>query len=500
MAADTKRYWWLAAMLFCAMALQTANQYWAGDFWEHAAVVRELARHPWAPHHPLFLLNAPHPHFTPYALVAGLTARVSRLHPITVLALFGLGNLVAFLVSLRLFVSTLLQRGAAFFSLVFTLLLWGMSPWRYSGFLHLYALGFVLPYPSIFAFWLMLAALYALLRFKQCGEWPWAAGVAISSAIVLLTHPITSIMLATGLVAFSLDAVARRPKQIVALTIAVLAACAVSAWSWPYFPWFRLMASGSDTYAIPNLAMYEGVLQRTWPALIGVPFVIRRLIADRLDGLALFVVGLSIVYGLGAIITNGPLGRVLPGLVFGLHLALADGVAGLESRLRQGSPAGIRRFYLALSAVIALGLLNVSPALLRVLPRALLTRAWLADPRLEREIDVYGPLTGHIGEDDVVMADLNISRHVPAFGGKVVAFIDPEAFVPDYDLRRQAMSTFLGTASTDERRAIAATYTVRFVAIDLRNGIAAPTERSLEELGPIVFDNGRLRLFQLSGH
>jgi hypothetical protein len=32
-----RRYWWLAVVLFGAMALRTINQYWAGDFLEHAA-------------------------------------------------------------------------------------------------------------------------------------------------------------------------------------------------------------------------------------------------------------------------------------------------------------------------------------------------------------------------------------------------------------------------------------------------------------------------------
>src|SRR5262249_31176636 len=171
------RYWWLAAILFGAMLVQTVNQYWTGDFWEHAAVVRELARHPSAPRHPLFAVDAPHPFFTPSAVVASWLTRGTGVSPITALSILGLVNLICLIVAFYLFASAVLSPNAAFWGLLFTLVLWGREPWRYSGFLHLGALGFVLPYPSIFAMWLMLLTLYALLRFRDHGSLGWAAVV-----------------------------------------------------------------------------------------------------------------------------------------------------------------------------------------------------------------------------------------------------------------------------------------------------------------------------------
>ncbi len=494
-----QRYWWLSAVVFAAMLAQNLNQYWAGDFWEHAAVVRELVRHPWAPGHPLFGIGAPHPYFSPYALGVALIARLTRLPAVTALAVLGMANLIGLLVAFYLFVSALLSSRAAFFGLLFTLLLWGFSPWRYSGFLHLSALGFVLPYPSIFAMWLMLFTLYALLRYREHGSVGWAAVIVVGAPIVLLTHPITGIMLAAGLIAFSARLAVRQPRRFVGLGAAVLLASAAGVSLWPYYPFFRLIATGSETYAVPNLAMYDGAFQRAWPALIGAPFVVRRLAADKLDGLGLFVLTLSILYALGGLISNGPLGRVLPALVLGLHLALADAVANFEDRLRAiPARAQLRYLYGAIALVAAIGLANAAPALLRVVPRPLLPGRLRADPRLERELDTYTLLASQVGGDDVVMADLNVGRHVPAFAGKVVAFIDPEAFVPDQESRRQAVFRFFDEASADEREAIITRYGVKFVAVDARSPLPASTDRWLASHAAAIPGDGRLRLFRMS--
>ena len=493
------RYWWLAAILFAAMLVQTVNQYWTGDFWEHAAVVRELARRPAAPRHPLFAVDAPHPHFTPFALVAAWLVRATGVSPTTALAILGVVNLICLIVAFYLFASTALSPGAAFWGLLFTLVLWGVSPWRYSGFLHLGALGFVLPYPSIFATWLMLLMLYGLTRFREHGSPGWGALVVAGTPIVLLTHPITSIVLATGLVAFSVRPALERPGRFVALGAAVALASAAAAWLWPYFSWFRLIATGSQTYAAPNLAMYDSPLGRAWPALLGAPFIAQRLAADKLDGLGLFTLTLALLYAVGGVISNGPLGRVLPALVLGLHLALADGVASYEARLRAThARRNLRYLYGAMAVVVVLGLANAAPTLLRTIPRPLLPRTLAADPRLEREIDIYQPLASVVDENDVVMADLNVSRHVPAFGGRVVAFIDPEAFISDEDARREATFRFFGDIRSDERQAIISRYGVTLVAIDKKNPLP-PSMAGWLNSQRTLLDDAHLRVVRVSG-
>src|SRR5262245_17984754 len=62
-------------------ALYALRGYFSSDFWEHAAVVRELSVRPLAPRHPLLAVDAPHAYASPYHLAVGLAARVTGAAP-----------------------------------------------------------------------------------------------------------------------------------------------------------------------------------------------------------------------------------------------------------------------------------------------------------------------------------------------------------------------------------------------------------------------------------
>ena len=76
------------------------------------------------------------------------------------------------------------NRTTALLLLVFTLLLWGVTPWRWSGFLSANSFGFGLPYPSAFATaaaWACIGQWTALPRRRAatitgCRDWPRSAG------------------------------------------------------------------------------------------------------------------------------------------------------------------------------------------------------------------------------------------------------------------------------------------------------------------------------------
>ena len=89
------------------MCLGTRNQQWIGDFWEHSAVVRELATHILHPKHPQLLSDAPHAFYTPYTVMVALLARTLRLSAVTALSIMGLFNLLLFFLGLRLFVRSI---------------------------------------------------------------------------------------------------------------------------------------------------------------------------------------------------------------------------------------------------------------------------------------------------------------------------------------------------------------------------------------------------------
>jgi hypothetical protein len=78
--------------------------------------------------------------------------------------------------------------------------------------------------------------------------------------------------------------------------------------------------------------MYEAVLERTWPALFGVPVIAWRLWHDGRDVLAWWAIGLSAVYLYGGALGRYSYGRTIAAIVLLLHLALAHGLAAAESR------------------------------------------------------------------------------------------------------------------------------------------------------------------------
>jgi hypothetical protein len=488
----------LSIGVFLVALSHTLNQQWTGDFWTHAAVVRELARRPWAPVHPLFGIEAPHPFMSPYTLVVGLAARLSGGSAVNTLAAFGLINLIALLIGLRLFCGELLNRRTAFFVLLFSLVLWGADPWRYSGFIHLNALGFVIAYPSIAALAVTMLCWYALLRLLKTSHKGWALLLLLGAPFVLLTHPITGVVLAAGLVALSAADVIEQPRRVLTIGALVGGVALTAALAWPYYPWLTLIATGNNVYSESNLAMYTGVAQRLWPLALAVPVLVQRWRKHLLDPLAYFVGLLAVLYATGALLANGTLGRVIPALVLGLHMAIADGVVTLERRWNAaGLHLSSRLLYGAVSLVVLIGAANMAGGLLRAVPRGLLPATLQADPRLEPAAPLYAPLAQVIGADTVVLADLNFSRHMPAFTGKVVAFIDPEAFVPDDDERRAAVTRFFADISTTERLRLLDRYDARFVAVDQRAGaLPKPLRDSLALVGRILNDDGRFLLIE----
>jgi hypothetical protein len=67
----------LYLILFVLMLFQAINGQWMGDFGDHAAVVSELATHPFSPKHPLILLDALHSSYSPYALGTAFISRIT---------------------------------------------------------------------------------------------------------------------------------------------------------------------------------------------------------------------------------------------------------------------------------------------------------------------------------------------------------------------------------------------------------------------------------------
>ncbi len=112
--------------------------HWIGDFWEHAAVINELIYNYLRPKHPLFGIPTSHPFFSPYSLLLAGIAKILHLTALDILRIFGLLNLIIFLIALRLPVVTFCNDSKQINKLTLLLLLflflWPLGSYNWSGF------------------------------------------------------------------------------------------------------------------------------------------------------------------------------------------------------------------------------------------------------------------------------------------------------------------------------------------------------------------------------
>lgn len=494
------RYAIAGAVLLALMARELAQGRWGEgyDIWEHAAVVRELARHPLHPRHPLFPTDSPHQFYSPYAVALGLIARASGLPAGAVLAGAGVVNLTLLLLGLHRFATRLLRhRHVAFYALLFTLFLWGPDPWVYSGFFHANALAHVLPYPSTFAAALVLLALASWMTWIERDGHARLFFLVASAAVILTTHPFDVVALAAGMAALAADGRLRLGQRLPALA-ALAAGSVLLAFLWPYFSLRELLlgdatagyraALGGD-----NRLMYSAVLTRTFPALLGVPFILLRLRRDRRDALAWMGLALAGVYGYGWLFAQWSYGRVIGFVVLTLHLSLADARAEAgEAAARLGPPARALAWWAAIgtAALLIIGAGNVRQGVLGAVPlarRLLDGGVTIVTAGEGRSLDELAYVADQIGEDDVVLADPATSWMVPAVRGKVLVALHPQAFAPDTAAQAADVRRVLTPGTPDaERRRLLAAHAVDWLIVPTRlAGVAPDTYRELVELGEV---------------
>jgi hypothetical protein len=90
---------------------------------------------------------------------------------------------------------------------------------------------------------------------------------------VLITHPITFLLLAAGIFSQSFAEKGLTPSMIFLVGGLLSLALIISAF-WPYFSMVELLLGESSVYNASNRGMYSSVLSRIWSSLIGLPLII----------------------------------------------------------------------------------------------------------------------------------------------------------------------------------------------------------------------------------
>ena len=491
-ALSRLRFAALALLVFAVVSVHAVHGHWIGDFWEHSAVVRELATHPLHPRHPLLLVDAPHAFANPYALAVATLSRFSGTSAVTALTVASLVNLLMLFVALRAFVRRFTSAEAqavSFYLLLFMLLLWGREPWEFSGFLHVNVLHHALAYPSACAFWISL--FLVALNAKRIAERRQRLLLLIvpMSACVLLVHPPAFLFVATGLAAMALDAPERWREMLV--SAAALAIAVATAFAWPYFPVWKLLTSASGAFNANNAVMYSQPLARTFPAIIGIPILVAEARRTARWSVVAWAAMLFAIYVFGFLTASYNYGRVIFFLVFLLQFEVAKFAAQLEAGLdARGATSSWR---LVTTIALVAGVLLSARSLVNA----------ERDIRWGTRTDAgYAFLDREVGQYDVMLADLRTGWIAASFGGKLVSSQHPLAFVSDSEqrARRDDVTTFFDATSSQAQRArILSRYRVSYLLAPRRSAADSTlvSEGTLRAFGAIVHEDDHFLLVRL---
>lgn len=425
--------WAVVSGLVLLMVSHTLNQQWSSpDYFLHQAAVAEYRVDLWNPGNPLVTGDAPDPYMSPYTWFVAAFAVVTGVDSLTALQFGAILNLLLLLAGGWYLVRTLTAaRWAPLLALVFTLVAWGIQPWRWSGFYSFNSIGFVLPYSSAFATATGLVLIASAIRFTRDHQRRHLLYGAALAPLLVLVHPFTAGWVFAVVLAVLVQAWARLSWADWVWILAALVVGAVLALSWPHFGVEELLGGAGD-FDGRNQALLTSVATRTFLALPGLVIVIAWSRSRQYPlTLATFVlIGVLIAALLAG---SGLLARALPGLLLLLHVAMA---VWLAEWVENPSPRRLRLAAAGLSVLLLVGIAGSAAGLARALPAGLVPDQLAADDRLNSVTERYRDIGGNMAETDVFVAEQFDRLGIAAFGGRSVgAPRPPMPFLDDRDER-----------------------------------------------------------------
>jgi alpha-1,6-mannosyltransferase len=482
---EDQRYLLLAGILLLIAVAFAIRQPFSADLGVHAGTVERLRVSLTDPGDPLVDADIPSPYYSPYSLLLGLLARLFGLSGLAALAIAGPVVLGLLLWGLRAFVHTLTDRPLApALALVFVLLLWGVKARLWSGFFSLWALPFVLAFPSTVALALTLSLWAGLARTLDAagpaGRRPalgWL-GLGLLAATVALVHPFTTVMAGLGALALVVDRARRLPVAAwLGLALATVVAGVLVA-LWPYYSFVGLFRASADLDVV-HRSLYHQPWLYYGLIVVALPALWLRWRRDRLDPLVLLFVSATVVVALGWLTGRYALGRVWPAVLLSGQLAL-----GVE--LAAPLPRRLARIWLPVTALACLaGVATQAGNLLYLAPHSVITPRVRATARMFVDWPDYQWLAGYLRPGEVLLTDDYFAvRTVPAYGVRTIAPVWPDPFLPDTARRERDQATLVDPATDPATRAaLLARYRVRWV-LETPGGWTLPGDRTPVATGP----------------
>ncbi len=353
-----------------------------------------------------------------------------------------------------------------------------------------------MPYPSTFSYSLVLITL-SLFSIFLTNNKPWLFVLIIGLAIVVaLSHAFSFMTFCAGIIAICVERgwICFR-KNMHLFILGFLIFC-IAILLWPYFPISGLLQSNSaEIYNNACSIMYVDVLNRIYPALLGLPFLFLLAKEKPKHPLITMFVLLTLTYAIGGIFHKEFLGRVVSSIVLILHISLAYGLVYYLSILKQRSSTKL--FVMAKCAVCFFIIFMIL-----ITGWAGLKKNFFRFSNAKTIAQEYSFLPRYVKEYDVVLSDIDTSWVVPAFAGKVVAISCFYGFVPVSELKQRwaDLDTFFdGNTTLNIRESIIKKYHVHFL---LFNKVETPNWEMIAKpfiaIGTMLFNNGKYVLISVA--
>ncbi len=447
------------------LAGMIAIQGWQGglgdDVYAHLSVFRELSTRPIEPLNPYVSSSDPTLYFSPYSVGLGLIGWATGAQPITLYHLGAALNLVLLTTGFWMMARSFSRyRWTPHLVLFFSLLAWGLDPWKWSGFWSLNSIGSGLGYPSMFASGLALITLAGLCRYFANRSTRVLAAIAVGAAAITVTHLLTAVWFLIAILAI-VAAQSRATFGATAVPLLISAfVAAVFVLLWPYYSILDLVSEASNSSAIHD-KLYQNVVLRAFLLVPGIVAVAHRARRNARDPLVWMFVGAVGAYVAGYLLDFYALGRVVPLVALSAHLALADLIAGWLPK-----PETRRTGVLTIGVIGAIGLLGSFSALFWMTPRSIVpSSAWGID-RPQGATEPYRTLGNVLAPADVAFASPQMNKVVPSVTGRVVVpgYLTP--LLSDRMARdRAGILFFADRQSADERQVISSRWNATHIVV-----------------------------------
>lgn len=478
-------FYLIAIIIGAQYGIFTELKYWVGDFYHHAAFIRQLKTAPFELGNPFFEGPPVYTLYWPYEYLISLVSNSSGLSPHESLALFGFINLSLLFFTLKKLSSRINpSRLMPPLSLLLILLFWPGDPLNFSSFYSLTTICFVASYPATFAFVLSLNCI--LIAIADHSTLQRKIAISLMAVLVILIHPITFMFLGVTLSSIWLTKWRGSIKEIsipIALSFAFLV-----AYFWPFFPLSELIF-GSTFSSDPNgYAVYRKFLERYWPTFVALPILFLRLKNNPRDFLSLSYFGLYTLYGLGYFLEIWNLGRSIAFIMFISHILVADFIINFCSWYG-------KKCHCLLSPVYPTLILGILLSKLSLVSWAWTQHAIQNKPSLYHDAEA---IAAQITEGSTVIAPPDISLALPSFGVKVVVFNTPPFFGTSFQSRNDDLRSFFTPDTANQNRSeLIKKYDADYVVIPNGHPVIDPLLRS-EAIKGVKFYNQEYVILEVS--